>query len=241
MPIHHDLSDGIATITIDRPQRRNALNHDALTELDAALVTATTAGARALILTGVQGHFCAGADLTELEDVAFTRHLATVLQRLASLPITTVAAINGSCMGLGMQLAVGCDLRVATDDARFALPVAKLGLMVDHWTIERVTRFFGEGAARHLVLTGSVLDADDAWRLGFIQRRGDLAEATALAAAAVPLAPLSQSGFKITFDVRTPEDLARHEAAFARAWASEDLAEGQRAFKERRSPKFVGR
>ena len=55
-------------------------------------------------------------------------------------------------MGLGMQLAVGCDLRVATDDARFALPVAKLGLMVDHWTIERVTRFFGEGAARHLVL-----------------------------------------------------------------------------------------
>ena len=241
MPIHHDLSDGIATITIDRPQRRNALNHDALTELDAALVTATTAGARALILTGVQGHFCAGADLTELEDVAFTRHLATVLQRLASLPITTVAAISGSCMGLGMQLAVGCDLRVATDDARFALPVAKLGLMVDHWTIERVTRFFGEGAARHLVLTGSVLDADDAWRLGFIQRRGDLAEATALAAAAVPLAPLSQSGSKITLDARTPEDLARHEAAFARAWASEDLAEGQRAFKERRSPKFVGR
>ncbi|NVP72877.1 enoyl-CoA hydratase/isomerase family protein, partial [Vibrio cholerae O1 biovar El Tor] len=82
-----------------------------------------------------------------LEDVAFTERLAEVLGHLASLPVTTVAAISGSCMGLGMQLAVACDVRVATDDAQYAVPVSRLGLMVDHWTLERVARCWGEGAA----------------------------------------------------------------------------------------------
>jgi enoyl-CoA hydratase len=204
-------------------------------------------GARALVLTGAGGHFCAGADLTELEDVSFTRRLAEVLGGLAAAPVTTVAAVEGSCMGLGMQLAVACDLRVAADGARFAVPVARLGLMVDHWTIDRVSRFFGEGAARLMVLTGAVLDADDAWRLGFAQRRGDtgtaLGTALEVASAAVPLAPLTQAGSKIGFDAHVDNvaERERYAAAFERAWASEDLAEGQRAFTERRTPRFTGR
>ncbi len=241
MPIRHAVETRVATITIDRPERRNALNHAALEELDAAVSAVVADGARALVLTGAGGHFCAGADLTELEDVAFTVYLATVLRHLAELPITTVAAISGPCMGLGMQLAVACDLRVATDDARFAVPVAKLGLMVDRWTLDRLTRFLGEGAARRLVLTAAVLDADDAWRLGFIQGRGDLTVATEMAAAAVDLAPLAQAGSKVGFDAQTPADIDRYQAAFERAWASADLAEGQRAFRERRRPRFEGR
>lgn len=242
MPILTSATDHGVLVTIDRRERRNALNLEALEDLDAAVRAAVAGGARTLVLTGAAGHFCAGADLTELEDIAFTRRLAQVLHHLATLPIVTIAAIEGSCMGLGMQLAVACDVRVVGDAARFAVPVAKLGLMVDHWTIDRVSRFFGEGAARAMVLTAEVLTAEDAWRLGFAQRRGGLDEALALAAQAAPLAPLSQAGSKIGFDahVDNAEEGARYRAAFERAWGSADLAEGQRAFGERRAPVFQG-
>ena len=240
MPIRSESHDAVHVLTIERPERRNALNLEHLEALDTAVRAAVDSGARALVLTGAEGHFCAGADLTELEDVSFTERLAEVLEHLAGVPITTVAAISGSCMGLGMQLAVACDLRVVADGARFAVPVAKLGLMVNKWTLDRVARFWGEGAARHMVLTAEVLDHEDAWRLGFAQRRGDLDAALAVARAAVPLAPLSQAGSKVGMDAPAGGD-AVYDEAFARAWASRDLAEGQRAFTERRSPVFEGR
>jgi enoyl-CoA hydratase len=245
VPIHLELdpTDRIATVTIDRTHRRNALNLEALEELHAAVVAALAGGARAIVLTGAEGHFCAGADLTELEDVSFTSRLADVLEHLAAAPVTTVAAIDGSCMGLGMQLAIACDVRVVGPAAKFAVPVAKLGLMVDHWTLDRVARTWGEGAARLMVLTATVLDADDAWRLGFAQKLGSLADAQALARQAAALAPLSQSGSKVGLDAHhdNHDEVARYEAAFARAWASDDLAEGRQAFSERRAPVFEGR
>lgn len=242
MPVHASLSDQVAVVTIDRPERRNALNLEALEELHAAVVEAVDAGARALVLTGAGGHFCSGADLTELEDVSFTQRLAEVLEHLAAVPVTTVAAVDGACMGLGMQLALACDVRVVGDGARFAVPVAKLGLMVDHWTLDRLARFWGEGAARHLTLAAAVLDADDAWRLGFAQSRGGLDVAEELAAGAARLAPLTQAGSKVGFDTHhdNAREVARYEAAFARAWASEDLVEGRAAFGERRTPRFRG-
>ena len=237
------MTDRVATVTIDRTHRRNALNLEALEHLHGAVVSALGDGARALVLTGAEGHFCAGADLTELEDVSFTSRLAQVLEHLAAAPVPTFAAIDGSCMGLGMQLAIACDVRVVAPAAQFAVPVAKLGLMVDHWTLDRVARAWGEGAARLMVLTATVLDADDAWRLGFAQQRGGLDDARALAARAAALAPLSQTGSKIGFDAHHDNvaELARYESAFARAWASDDLAEGRRAFAERRAPAFQGR
>lgn len=242
VPIHLEVTDRVATVTIDRTHRRNALNLEALEDLHVAVVSALADGARAVVLTGAEGHFCAGADLTELEDVSFTSRLAQVLDHLAAAPVTTIAAVDGSCMGLGMQLAVACDVRVVGSAAKFAVPVAKLGLMVDHWTLDRVARAWGEGAARLMVLTGTVLDADDAWRLGFAQQRGELADAQALAARAAALAPLSQLGSKIGFDAHhdNPAEVGRYEAAFARAWASDDLAEGRLAFAERRAPAFRG-
>ena len=242
MPIHLEVADRVATVTIDRTHRRNALGLESLEELHAVVVAAVEGGARALVLTGAGGHCCAGADLTELEDVSFTSRLAEVLEHLASVPVTTIAAIDGSCMGLGMQLAIACDLRVVGDTARFAVPVARLGLMVDHWTLDRITRHWGEGAARLMVLGAEVLGADDAWRLGFAQLRGDLPAAQALATRVAALAPLSQAGSKVGFDAHHDNDteVARYEAAFARAWASQDLAEGRRAFAERRRPAFRG-
>ncbi len=243
MPVHAETTDRVTLITIERQERRNALNLAALEELHAAVLTGLEDGARAIVLTGAGGHFCSGADLTELEDVGFTERLAEVLERLTAAPVVTVAAISGSCMGLGMQLALACDLRVASDDARFAVPVARLGLMVSHWTLDRLRRFFGEGAARQMVLTGEALGAEDAWRLGFVQRRGGLDIALATARAAVPLAPLTQAGSKIGFDAHAdnPAEVARYAEAFAAAWSSADLAEGRLAFAERRTPRFEGR
>lgn len=241
MPITTDLNDSVATITIDRTERRNALNHATLDQVDAAVRHVVHDGARAIVLTGAGGHFCAGADLTELEDIAFTRHLAAVLGRLAAVPVTTVAAIDGSCMGLGMQLALACDLRVVAASARFAVPVAKLGLMVDHWTVRRLVRCWGEGAARQMILTAAVLDADDAWRLGFAQARGGLDTAQEIAASAVPLAPITQAAAKVGFDVEGKDQLASFEDLFRAAWASADLREGRAAFRERRTPRFHGR
>ena len=242
VPIHLSHAERVATVTIDRPHRRNALDLETLDDLHRTVVRAHAEGARAVVITGAEGHFCSGADLVELEDVSFTSRLAEVLEHLAALPVVTVAAVEGSCMGLGMQLAVACDVRVVADGARFAVPVARLGLMVDHWTIDRVSRVWGEGAARHMVLTGAVLTAEDAWRLGAAQVRGGLEDAQLLAARAAGLAPLSQAGSKVGFDARHDDlaELARYEAAFAQAWGSDDLVEGRRAFTERRDPVFEG-
>lgn len=243
MPILTSTNAHGAVITIDRQERRNALNLASLEALHEAVTAAVQGGSRTLVLTGAGGHFCAGADLTELEDVSFTQRLAEVLRHLAAVPITTIAAIDGSCMGLGMQLAMACDVRVVDADARFAIPVAKLGLMVDHWTVDRARRLFGEGAARHLLLTAAVLDSDDAWRLGFAQVRGDLEAALSLAARTSALAPLSQAGSKLGLEASAEDEtaMADYAAAFATAWASADLGEGQRAFTERRTPRFEGR
>lgn len=195
--IRHAVSDGVATITIDRPKRRNALNHDAVEALDGALGASTEAGARCVIVTGADGHFCAGADLTELEDLTFTHRLREMLDHLAGLEIPTIAAISGACMGLGMQLALGCDIRIATPDASFGVPVAKLGLMVDHWTLRRLALAAGWGTARHMVLFAEVLDAAAAHRVGLVQDLGDLAAAEVLAQRVTSLAPLSISGSKL--------------------------------------------
>ena len=239
--IHLSVEGAVATVRIDRPERRNALNLEAVEQLDDAFERVDDGAIRALVLCGTAGHFCAGADLKELEDLTFTQRLRTMLDRLADLPLVTIAAISGSCMGLGMQLALGCDLRTATDDARFAVPVAKLGLMVDHWTLERLAATFGIGAARHLVLTAQVLDAADGHRLGFVQELGDEAAAHALAARVSTLAPLSVAGSKLGFAaVAHRPDTTSYEEAFRRAWQSEDLVEGRAAFAERRSPQFRG-
>jgi enoyl-CoA hydratase len=232
----------IATVTIDRPARRNALNLDALNELDVAVRAAVDDGARCLILNGASGHFCAGADIKELEDLAFTRRLREVLDHLAELPIVTIAHIEGSCMGLGMQLAVSVDVRVAAPDAKFAVPVAKLGLMVDHWTLQRLAVGWGQGAARHMALTAEVLTAEDGHRLGFIQQIGDLDDARAIAARVTTLAPLSIAGTKLGFNLLERRlDEPDFQEAFRTAWESDDLAEGQKAFGERRAPEFRGR
>jgi enoyl-CoA hydratase len=240
-------SERVGTVTISRPDRRNALNHAALDELHECVRRAATDDLRVLVLAGDEGQFCSGADLKELEDLGFTRALRTMLDDLSGLSFPTVAAISGACMGLGMQLALACDLRIATAEARFAVPVAKLGLMVDHWTVQRLAMVAGHSTARWMLLTADQLDAERAHQVGIVHRLVDsLDEAELLASQIARLAPLALAGSKLGLnlleqapDVADPD--GRYRAAFEAAWASEDLVEGRRAFHERRAPRFDGR
>lgn len=248
--IHAEQREGVALVTIDRPDRRNALDVDHCREL---LDTVTRVAAsdhdgtevRVLVLTGAEGHFCAGADLSTVEDDDFTATLCSLLHALTELPIPVIAAVDGAALGAGTQLAVACDLRVATPTARFGIPAARLGLMVDHWTVQRLALLAGPGPARGMLLAAEELDGEAAFRLGLVQRLGDCDEALTWAARIASLAPLTIAGHKLALNRPAPPldgaDDAEVAAARTRAWSSEDLKEGMAAFRERRLPTFHGR
>lgn len=236
--IHHEQRDAVALVTIDHHARRNAVDREALEQLVAAIDAATTAGSRALVLTGAGGHFCAGADLTGVEDSAFATVLRRALDALRDAAFPTIAAVEGAALGAGTQLAIACDLRVAAPDARFGIPAARLGLMVDHWTVHRLALLAGHGAARAMLLAAEVLSGEDALRLGLVQRAGTLDAALSWAAEVATLAPLTIAGHKLALDRAEGDPDVR--AAFERAWSSADLREGLAAFRERRQPEFRG-
>ncbi|HEY2811986.1 MAG TPA: enoyl-CoA hydratase [Acidimicrobiales bacterium] len=242
--IHFDPRGDVALVTIDRPERRNAVDHEALEQLVAALdrAGASTTTTRVMVLTGAGGHFCAGADLTGLEDAGFALALRRVLDGLRDAPFPTIAAVDGAALGAGTQLSIACDLRVATPRARFGIPAAKLGLMVDHWTVQRLALLAGHGPARSMLLAADVVDGETAVHLGFAQRAGDLDVALAWADEIASLAPLTIQGHKLALN-RLEAEVGRDAdvtAAFQRAWGSADLVEGLTAFRERRSPDFKG-
>ncbi|MET0728700.1 MAG: enoyl-CoA hydratase [Acidimicrobiales bacterium] len=241
--IHLDERGPVALITLDRQDRRNALDHESLEQLLDA--HRRSGSARAVVLTGAGGHFCAGADLSGVEATAFTDLLREVMAVLRDDARPLIAAVDGTALGLGTQLAVACDLRVATPSARFGIPAAKLGLMVDHWTTERLALLAGAGPARAMLLAAETYGGEDAERLGFVQRVGTLDEALGWADEIAALAPLTIAGHKLALNrLEMPVgrgDDAEVLAAWTAAWASEDLQEGLAAFRERRRPVFHGR
>jgi enoyl-CoA hydratase len=240
--VHLELRGPTALVTIDRQERRNAVDRAALDDLVEAL--RSTAGARVVVLTGAGGHFCAGADLSGVEDVAFGEGLRAALAALRDDPRPIIAAVDGAALGAGTQLAVACDLRVATPAARFGIPAAKLGLSVDHWTVERLCSLAGHGPARAMLLAAETYGTDEAVGFGLVQRVGDLDEALGWADEIAALAPLTIAAHKSALNA-LEQPVGRGDdpdvaAAFDRAWASDDLQEGIAAFRERRRAHFHG-
>ncbi|HVF75426.1 MAG TPA: enoyl-CoA hydratase [Acidimicrobiales bacterium] len=231
----------VGQVTIDRPDRRNALDVSHCEDLLDA-VSSLASSCRVVVLTGAGGHFCAGADLSTVEDERFTAALRALLDALVAVPVPVIAAVEGAALGAGTQLAVACDLRVAVPTARFGIPAAKLGLMVDHWTVQRLALLAGHGPARQMLLTAEELDGDAAFRLGLVQRLGSCDDALEWAERIASLAPLTIAGHKLALNRLEPAlDDADVAAARVRAWSSDDLAEGMAAFRERRAPRFEGR
>ncbi len=240
--IHVETRDRVTLLTLDRPERRNAVDGATCEELASRVGDACAAGARAIVLAGAGPHFCAGADLTGVEDDDFARLLRGALGSLRDAPVPTIAAVHGAALGAGTQLAIACDLRVAQPDARFGIPAARLGLMVDHWTVQRLALLAGFGPARAMLLACEEVSGTRAVGLGLADREGGPEDAMTWAAVMAEMAPLTIAGHKLTLNRLEPQDPdPQVTEAFRRAWASEDLQEGRVAFAEKRSPVFRGR
>ena len=235
-----DIGDGVVVITLDRPQRRNAVDHDTLLALLEA--QATHADARVIVLTGAPPAFSAGADLHGVEQGVFAEDLARTLRGFTQLPAPVIGAIDGPALGAGAQLAAVCDLRVATAESTFGVPAARLGLVVDHWTVERLSREFGWPVARAMLLGAEIYSGAQLHAMGSVHRIGDLDAALEWAAAISRLAPLTIAGHKLALESSggEPDNDPAVELARQLAWASEDAEEGRRAFLEKRSAAFRG-
>jgi enoyl-CoA hydratase len=240
----------VAVITLERREKRNALNIALCEQLRDAVRAALAAGARALVITGAGTSFCAGADLDAVYSAEFRDALYGMLHTVADAPVPVVAAVNGPAIGAGTQLAMAADLRVAGPAAVFAIPTARNGLAVDPWTIRRLAHLAGGGTARAVMLACAQLDAGQAVACGLADRSGDVEDAVAWAADMAELAPLSIAYSKQVLNAMVPAasdgspDPNSEKAllrAFEACWSSEDVAEARRARAERRAPRFEGR
>jgi enoyl-CoA hydratase/carnithine racemase len=167
---HH--GHGLSEVTIDRAHRRNALSWQVLEEILVHLSTAESMGRRALVLRGSGGFFCAGADLAEMsgtrDDEAWLAKLAEVGAALAGCGLVTVAAVEGGCLGSGLELAAACDIRLASPTSFFAFPAVDMGLVYHPGAIARLVAVCGVTAASRLLLTGSRLSAQEAQATGLM-------------------------------------------------------------------------
>ena len=252
--IHFELRGQVAVATIDRQERRNALNGELCDELRGHLEESTDA--RAVVITGAGTAFCSGADLVtrfaaegDTTTDTFRPAFERVLDAIVAHPAPVVAAINGPAIGAGMQLAVACDVRVAALGARLAIPGGKLGIHLSARNIWRLAQLVGQGAARDFLLAGRTVDAEEAKHMGLVQyvEHDGLGAALALAGEIAASAPLTVQGHKrslnLIADAQWLGDDARAQIAAleAQAFASEDLQEGMAAFSEKRTPDFHGK
>ena len=256
---HLDLSgtDAVRVLTITRPEKLNALNRATLAALHARLdALAGDPSLRVLIITGAGPKaFIAGADISEFEGLTadaatrYARQGQAVLDRLESLPVPTIAAINGYALGGGCELALACTFRLMADTARLGLPETSLGIIPGFGGTQRLARAVGRQQALELILTGRQVGADEAVRLGIALRSVPAAqlldEAQALAAQLASRAPLAlryaREAIAEGLDRPLAEGLAVEARFFGLAAATEDMAEGVRAFLEKRQASFTGR
>jgi enoyl-CoA hydratase/carnithine racemase len=209
----------------------------------------------ALVLTGAGDHFSGGADIGEFAAVygsaerraAYNEAVRAATDAVAACPKPTVAAIRGACVGGGVSLAIACDLRLASDDARFAITPGKLGLVYNHADTSRLVRLVGVSRAKDLLFTGRLAEAAEAQSMGLVDRGAPAAAFDdALDGLLASLREMSRTSLRAM--KRMAEAVAGGEpetaelaALFAESFASEDFGEGYRAFLEKRVPRFRAR
>lgn len=229
----------LAILTLNRPERRNALNIELCDAVRDAAEQAVSDGVRVIVVTGEGSSFCSGADLGGVYGQAFIDALYAMLHALSALPVPLIAAVNGPAIGGGAQLAIACDLRVVAEGAKFAVPTPRNALATDTWTIRTLADLAGHGVARRLLLAAETIDATTAVAVGLADRAGDLADAIAWAAEIATFAPLTLAYNKRTLNGWADE--AELQQRYAEIWSSQDAGEAAAAWTERRPPSFTGR
>ena len=187
--------------------------------------------------------FCAGADLTGgVFSSGFANQNVAMLRTIERSKLIIIAYVNGAAIGAGAQLAMACDLRVADDEAFFALPVAKMGFALDNWTVRRLESLVGGGFARTILYTGDPFHVKEAAAHGLVNKMGNVDDALAWAQEIATYAPLTLHHLKLVFnnDLAQQQPTPMQAAAAKTAWISEDLKEARRAFTEGRRPRFRG-
>jgi enoyl-CoA hydratase/carnithine racemase len=247
------IADGIATVTLNRPAQRNAMNGAMLTGLRAAFDDLESrSDVRVVIVRGAGPAFCAGMDLKEMEARGGARDpegdVVAVLQRVERSRHPTIAVVHGDAIAGGCELALHCDLRVMADTARIGMPLARLGLIVPFPLGQKLVEVVGAAHARHLLFTGRPIDGRRAYEIGMVHQVVAVAEvetaAAALARTIADNAPLSLAGMKqvVLRAVGARPSVAHDDldAAALRARGSADASEGRRAMLEKRKPRFRG-
>jgi enoyl-CoA hydratase len=251
-----DLTDGIARIIINRPDKLNALNAIVIAELaDAVTRIETDAAIRGVIVTGAGSKaFVAGADISELTEQGVTGGQKRamigqqVFRRLERCGKPVVAAINGFALGGGCELAMACHLRVASENARFGQPEVKLGIAPGYGGTVRLPRLIGRARALELLLTGDMIDAEEARRIGLVNRVVPpdrlMAEAESLLRSILANGPLAiracLEAVDMGLDMTVDQALLLEAGYFGLLSATEDMREGTKAFVEKRKPTFKG-
>lgn len=253
--VRTEVSESIATLTIDRPEVKNALDLATVAEMRAALqALAADPNVGVLIITGAgESAFVSGADINDIRArqrddglAAINSSLFAEIERFAR---PTIAAINGYALGGGCELALACDIRIAADTAKFGQPELGLGIIPGAGATQRLPRIVGLGRAKHLILTGEIIDAKQALEYGLISAvtpPGQLQiRARELAKRILRQGPLAAKLAKIALNASARVDLDSglliETLAQALCYSSDDKVEGATAFLEKRKPKFTGR
>jgi enoyl-CoA hydratase/carnithine racemase len=250
-------ADAVCRLTIDNPEKRNALDHPIL---DAIARELPRLDARCLLITAAGPVFSAGydignlapGDLAERAEALVAHPFTAAIEALDAFPYPTVAALNGHAIGGGLELAISCDLRVAAEEAKFGMPPARLGLVYSHTGLRKFVDTIGAARTRELFYTARNITAPRAEAWGLVNQVVPAAElehfAVDYAASIAANAPLSLSGNKrvirelLTAEGAVPESVGRELAALREAcFDTEDFAEGVRAFAEKRPPRWQGR
>ena len=255
--ILYEVKEGVARLTVNRPDKLNALDRQTILDIDRAVAAVRDdASVGVLVVTGAgEKAFVAGADINELAQQTpvggrdHARHGQALFDRIERLGKPVIAAVNGFALGGGCELAMACTLRLAADTAKFGQPEINLGLIPGYAGSQRLPRLVGAGRALELLLTGNPITADEAWRIGLVNRVVPAAslmdEARGLAKTLASKPPIAVR-YLLDAVARGMEmslsDAQDYEATlFGLVSTTDDMREGTRAFLEKRKPDFKGR
>ena len=244
--------EGVVTLTLSSPATLNALNSTILGELESFVDSLDPDMVRVLVITGEGKAFVAGADISEMahlsepEGYEFGVRGSRVFRKIEDLPFPVIAAVNGFALGGGCELAMACDIRIASAKARFGQPEVGLGIIPGFSGTYRLAKLVGQGIAKELIYTGRMIDADEALQIGLVNRvvaPDELPGAVdAVVAAILKNAPIAVSFARAcineNYDLDVDESIALENRYFAKCFATADQKEGMDAFLNKRKAQF---